>query len=209
MTAIIAIAVNPEIVELPYFLIASDSKRVLKQEDEQGILQTVAEDEDFKKIHKVKDRLVAFAGKIEDRFIDELLIKLNGVDLDFDDFSRLAFDLVEDYIENYSPFDIARCNVIIGENRNYQPKTAQFLITKDNNENSRLNVESPEKGNAIPVAIGNIQGMDDLYDRFLNRVRNAVNLNSLVVKKAAREYLKGVAKRMPEYCNENIKIEII
>lgn len=209
MTAIIAIAVNPEKEEMPYFLIASDSKRVLKQEDEHGILQTIAEEEDFKKIHFVKDRVIAFAGKLEDWFIEELISKLNDCDLKFEDFSKQAFDYVKDYILNYSPFDFARCNLVIGENRRFQPKIAQFLVAKEDIEKSFFNIGSPEKGNAIPVIIGNIQGMDDLFEKFNQRVRNAVNLNAYVVKKAAREYIEGVADRVPEYCNKNIVIKKI
>lgn len=203
MTAIIAIAVNPAEQEKPYFLIASDSKRVLKQEDENGTLQTVQIDEDFNKIHVIKNRVLGIAGKIEDHFIEELITTLRDSDLNFEEFSKLAYDVVDDYIKSRSPFEFARCNIVIGENDNYKPKICQFLIIK-HSDSSILNLETVEKGNALPVTLGNVEGMDDLFNNFRKRTMNAINFNSFVVKRAAKEYIIGVADRVPESCNKNI-----
>lgn len=204
MTVIIAIAVRPKEKELPYFLMASDSKRILMQEDEQGVLHTVKVEEDFKKIHMVGNRVLGIAGKIEEEFIVELIATLAETNIDFEAFARRAFELTKNHILNKSQFEFARCNVVIGENRNYQPKLAQFLIIKNDKNESTFNIASPEIGNAIPVRIGNVQGTDDLFERFCVRARNAVNLNSYVVKKAAKEYIEEVAERVPEFCNKNV-----
>lgn len=205
MTVIIAIAVKPSKIEKPYFLMASDSKRVLMQENENGEWALIQTDEDFKKIHMIGDRVIGLAGKFDDFFINELITKLSDTKLEFKEFVKLAYNLTKNYIEN-SSFEFSRCNIIIGENRNLRPKLAQFLVVKGEISKSKINIAEPELDNAVPLNIGNVDGMDDLFEQFQTRVRNAVNLNSYVVKKAAKEYVENVAHRKPEVCNKEVQI---
>lgn len=209
MTAIVAIAVNPAEGENPYFLIASDSLRVLRQEDDQGHLRTVFVGNDFKKIFEVNKRVIGIAGKMDDGFIEILIDQLKERDLNFEDFCSFAFGIVKNYVKNQSSFDFTRCNIVIGESNGIKSSIAHFLISKENADEGKLQILSPEKGNAIPVNIGNTKGMDDIFEKFKTRVKNAVNLNSFVVKKAAREYVESVADRLPEYCDKNVVIKKI
>lgn len=206
MTAIIAVAVNPAAGEKPYFLIASESMRVTKEVDEHGQFQTVSVENDFKKIHKINKRVIGVSGITDDWFTEKFVSQLEESDLEFKSFCKLAFDLVKDYIKNNTLLDIARCNVVIGERNDFTSSIAHFLIIKGSEEESELYIASPGRDNALPINIGNVKGMEDLFNNFLGKVRNAVNLNSYVIKKAAKEYIEAVASRVPEDCNKNIAI---
>lgn len=207
MTAMIAIAANPAEGQKPYFLIASDSMKVSKQLDEQGQLSTVLVENDCQKIFKINENIViGIAGKMDDWFIDELIDRLEKSELNFNDFCQFTLDKTENYIKNQTTFEFARCNIVIGHVNGISSSVAQFLISKENPQVVKLEIFSPQKGNAIPVNIGNTEGMSDLFDNFKMRVKNAVNINSLVVKKAAKEYVESVADRKPESCDKNVVI---
>lgn len=209
MTVVISIGVFPSKVEKPYFLMASDSLRVRRIQKDDGVFEEFDRDENYQKFYKYDNILYGFAGKMDDFFMEELPGHLHNLEGNFREKADSLYKIIKEYIENECTLDIGRCNFVMGTVEKGVPIVAQSLIIKEFVRKSKLNIEKVPFGNAIPVFIGNTEGHDDLQGNFLKRVQNAVNLNSYVVKKAAKEYIEGVAERVPEYCNKNIKVDIV
>lgn len=209
MTVIIGIGVFPSKTEKPYFLMASDSLRVRRIQNDDGTFEDFDRDENYQKFYKYENIIYGFAGKMDDFFMEELPRVLSDLKGDFKQKAQTLNKIVKKYMKNECTLEIGRCNFVMGTIEKGVPVIAQSLIIKEYVDDSKLNIEKVPYGNAIPVFIGNVQGNEDLQEKFMKRVQNAINLNSYVVKKAAREYVVGIADRVPEYCNKNVKMDII
>lgn len=209
MTVVIGIGVFPPKDEKPYFLMASDSLRIRKIQNNDGVFEDLDKDDDYQKYYNFENTLYGFAGKMDNFFMEELPIILSNLQGSFEDKAKALFKKVQWYMKNECTMDIGRCNFILGTVENGKPIVAQSLIIKEFINESKLYIEIVPFNNAIPIFIGNVDGHQDLQEKFRNRVLNAVNLNSYVIKKAAKQYVEDIADRVPDFCNKNVKIDIV
>lgn len=209
MTVLIALAVRPTADLSPYLLMGADSLKINVSID----FKELTRDEDATKIHKINNKLVSMAGRIDTNFMEHFLDFVRENDTEISDLSQKCLDYIKEFVSSDEAHEDTRFAVYIGSCENRTPKLAYLEVKKIDLPNYKLQVmEPPEVDSFAPGYAGSFKFPedDDLTTDFEQRViNNCFNRNLTCVKKAARDFLINAASRYPETCNQNIKIEVL
>lgn len=205
MTVLIAIAANPSEGQVPYILMGADSLEITSD----PALGTTVKDEQYKKIYKLKDKLVSVSGRFDKIFTDSFLSFLEENDDKLSVLYKKAYEYVYDYMENVEPHEEAKCGIYIGCCNNSTPELAEIRMKKNDIANAFHEYQVPKPNQFIVNFAGSIHVPedDDLADAFKKRVLDSQSLGLTGVRKAAEDYLKKAASRYPDTCNQNIVFE--
>jgi anaerobic ribonucleoside-triphosphate reductase len=209
LTVLIALAVRPTADLSPYLLMGADSLKINVSTD----FKELNRDEDATKIHKINNKLVSMAGRIDTNFMEHFLDFVRENDTEVTDLSHKCLEYIKEFVSSDEAHEDTRFAVYIGSCENRTPKLAYIEVKKFDLPNYQLQVmEAPEVDSFAPGYAGSFKFPedDDLTTAFEQRViNNCFNRNLTCVKKAAKDFLISAASRYPETCNQNIKFEFL
>lgn len=208
MTILIAVAVKPGDGLQPYLLMGSDSLK-LEADSE---LNIKSRNDNAQKIFKINKKLISVAGRTDSIFIELLLEFIEKNDGEITSLTKKVSRFIKKYLIQIDPFEESKCSVYIGECEAGNPKLAHIEMRKADLPKYKSKImELPQINSFVAGVAGSIKvpDDDDLYDAFVVKVGNCVNLNFGCVKRAAKEYLERAAARYPKTCNQNIQIETL
>lgn len=209
MTVLIALAVRPTADLSPYLLMGADSLKINVSTD----FKEITRDEDATKIHKINEKLVSMAGRIDTHFMEHFLNFVRENDTEVTDLSHKCLEYIKEFVSSDEAHEDTRFAVYIGSCENRTPKLAYIEVKKFDLPNYQLQVmEPPEVDSFAPGYAGSFKFPEDdeLTTAFEQRVmNNCFNRNLTCVKRAARDFLISAASKYPETCNQNIKFEVL
>lgn len=206
MTVLFAMAARPEVGQVPYILMGSDSLEINLDKDR----NLISRNDDAKKIYKINDKLVSYSGRLDTCFREDFLKFLNENDCELSKLYKLVYQYVYDYMVNVEIAPDAKCAIYIGCCNNSIPELAEIRIKKSELSKAIYKHHVPEKDQLLIKVAGSIREPedDDLFYSILgNMTERCPDLALPRVRIVAKEYLEKAAARYPETCNQNIKFE--
>lgn len=206
MTVLFAMAARPEVGQVPYILMGSDSLEINLDKDR----NLISRNDDAKKIYKINDKLVSYSGRLDTCFREDFLKFLNENDCELSELYKVVYQYVYDYMVNVEIAPDAKCAIYIGCCNNSIPELAEIKIKKSELSKAVHEHYVAEENQYIVKTAGSIRipEDDDLFDTIIGNLGNSCPTLSLAcVRKVAKDYLEKAAARYPETCNQNIKFE--
>ncbi|MBY0011508.1 hypothetical protein [Paenibacillus typhae] len=208
MSVIVAVVAKPNDGLRPYVLMGSDSLHIGKIISEDGrSLVEYSRDEDFKKVHRVNNKLIGMAGHFDSSITHSFLDYVERNDEEILVLSqKLLIFLEEAFIKK--PIEIKqRCTVLVASCDHGDPIVTKLVVDEADMSSANVEVIRLEAHGFYPAFIG-ASGLEDLELKFVKRTLDSnANYNILAMKKAVNAYLLEAAARRSDICNQNIKIE--
>lgn len=147
MTVLIALAVRPTADLSPYLLMGADSLKINVSTD----FKELNRDEDATKIHKINNKLVSMAGRIDTNFMEHFLDFVRENDTEVTDLSHKCLEYIKEFVSSDEAHEDTRFAVYIGSCENRTPKLAYIEVKKFDLPNYQLQVmEPPEVDSFAP-----------------------------------------------------------
>lgn len=212
MTVLLAIAVKP-FGDRPYFLMGSDSLRLIKQpiysDDNEflGYEEDCIRIENSQKIFRINDKLVGMTGRFNFHFTEVFLNKLQEQDCEIEQLAYIAANIIKEHLTaDEEILHNQRITVTMGSCNKGNPKIAYIEAETDHLPKVIVDVADAPLQNAVHRISGNTKNTKDLEVEFINQI-SKTNLRISTVRKYATKYLKMAAERNSETCNQNIVFE--
>lgn len=210
MSVLLAVAVRPKKGK-SYALIGVDSKQIkgiFKDNNDCNLsnLEIIRVEDDFNKAFKLNNIIYGITGQADDEIMTVIHEYIRNNDSEIETLLPKIELYAKKLLKDSNDIKEQRIVITLAGRYNGEAVLAQIQLDKRGaSTGSKSGFLQISKNGFVEIFAGKTREYD-LQKVFRDTINGSTSLQKELVKKTMRKYLKKVATRYPETCNQNIKI---